>query len=64
MHLKPKPVAETYRCVCVSAPVYTALRVYHNCIQMIGMVHPLKESGGLFASDIKVEGERSGLLQS
>lgn len=45
---------------------YMALHVYHNCIQMmlIELVHPLKETEALFASDIKVGSERGGLLQS
>lgn len=53
-------------CLCVCASEYMALRVYHNCIQMmlIGLVHPLKETEALFASDIKVGSERGGLLQS
>ena len=50
----------------VCASDYMALRVYHNCIQMmlIGLVHPLKETEALFASDIKEGSERGGLLQS
>lgn len=50
----------------VCASEHMALHVYHNCMQMmlIGLVHPLKETEALFASDIKVGSERSGLLQS
>ena len=61
------PNAET-ACLslCVCASEYMALRVYHNCIQimLIGLVRPLKETEALFASDIKVGSECGGLLQS
>lgn len=61
-----------YKTICltvsfrVCAPGYKALHVYHNYIQMmlIGLIHPLKETEALFASDIKVVSEHSGLLQS
>lgn len=52
--------------VCLFVCEYTAPHVYHNCIQMMlmGLVRRLKETGALFASDIKVGSERSSLLQS
>lgn len=60
-HLLLHPAAEA----CETE--YTAARVYHDCMQMllIGLVHPLKETQALFASDIKAgSSERSSLLQS
>lgn len=53
-------------CLSMRASYCMALHVHFHCIEMtlMGLIHPLKRTEAVFASDIKVGSERSGLLQS